>query len=282
LAPVSEWDGVGHPAGTIYPRLSRDFGQTWVDVTGLPAGGGPFIQPFLGHPYTRACFAQGTCGNGPNPNQVLTMYIHRYKDFIYKSIDGGTTWNALSNGPTWASNSYGINTPGLDQNSLRLRCSSDSSVIAGLGWDGQFWVSRDGGTTWHHTDFPSLYIPNPTTADFGMAIDGSFFVVAMNFGFNGNFTKAWISTDGITWTDITSRLAYAAAGFGGSIVTTCNCTTDGQTVMMAFDNGFNTTDHQFANIIVLNVSLDRGVTWTLKTTPVNPASGGNNLNGFIF
>ncbi len=128
------------------------------------------------------------------------MYIHRYLGFVYKSIDGGTTWNSLPNSPTFTA------TP------IRMRCSADGSVIAGIDFDGLFNVSKNGGTTWFGTNFPALGgFFSIDSADFGMPIDGSKFLVAMR----GDTVAAisWTSNDGINWKDHTVKLPSARKDF---------------------------------------------------------------------
>lgn len=188
LVPISEWAPTNN---AVYPRISRDFGQTWTDVTGLPITGGT-----PGNPWTRACFSA----------RAQIMYIHRYKSFIYKSVDGGVTWNALTNGPTFSTEPGNIIIPGLAQNSMRLRCSSDGSVIAGIDWGGQFWISKDGGATWSHTDFATLSGAgsNILSGDFSMPIDGSKFIVTAGIYFASG--GMWTSFDGINWTERTVKL----------------------------------------------------------------------------
>jgi hypothetical protein len=284
LVPISEWDSTGHPVGTVYPRISTDFGQTWADVTGLPATGGP-----SGLAWTRACFSQN----------AAVMYIHKFTTGVYKSTDGGVTWNFLTNSPAFAhyQNAYAnYSTPGLTQNSLRMRCSTDGNTIAMIDWSGRFYVSKDAGVTWNSIDFGIVYdlgtisAQNPGAvgaADFGMAIDGSKFLVMV--AWDGPFTPLhlplrtqntgiWTSSDGVTWTQTPSlKLPSANINPNQQVGTQrypsqCFLSPDGTRHVVAYTR---TTGDQ--TTFETDASYTYGRTFVNQPVTVNLAATGGNL-----
>lgn len=229
LIPVAYMDGVVNQ----YPKISRDGGATWNDVTGLPptphiAGGPGDAFPA----WLAACFSQG----------ATTMYIQRFRDKIWKSTNSGVSWSPLPNSPIFDPNPGHGGVNGLDgQRTYRMRCSQNGSVIAAMSFWGAFYVSHDGGTTWTFTDFNAKSgqpIHYAQWGDFGMSQDGSTFYVSfcntfLNGGAFGNGgpnqdTWAYKSTDGgVTWTPL-------GLSHNNYTVCACNCSADGQSVIFCY------------------------------------------------
>ena len=111
-----------------YPRISRDRGATWADITAL--GSGKF--------WARVCFSGG----------AETIYITANSGSfsgtlsLFKSIDNGVTGSRATPPPTGGSFVGGTA-------AVNIRCSADGSkVLYFSNWDNYIYLSTDGATTW--------------------------------------------------------------------------------------------------------------------------------------
>jgi len=259
LAGTIYQDGYGNTDN--YPRITRDGGTTWNDVVGgLPTG----------KQWNRACFSE----------DGKIMYLFAKNDGIYKSFDYGYTWGKLTNfNPAYGTFKSFANNTGA-QNSVRLRCSQDGSIVAIIDWWGDFWYSIDGGTTWNHINLAydlvdsSRVLGNIYTADFGMSIDGSTFVVAGGItpvGYNRATPHVWISTDsGTTWSNdkrdiLPTWIQYPTdpLGYNGFGVVNVNISPDGAGIIVVYDKFLNVGSNVYG---LADISTDGGVTWK-QTTP---------------
>jgi hypothetical protein len=244
-------------------RVSLDRGATWSNVPGLPAGG-----------YTCVAFSRNASLIYVGGDSATGSGGH-----VYKSADGAS-WTELSSGPGDLAAKY-LNRLRCSQNGSVVACSS-SSVVAD-DTHAQFHVSYDGGTTWRNTDVYALAGGGTTTptelhVDFGMPLDGSFILMTLGVIDRPVNTawrsKAWTSTDGVTWTPLA-----LPAHPPNVIPLACNVSPDGAAFIVAYKSesalggipGTAPTDVTF-----IDISLDGGATW--QTT--NLAVTGTMLNGF--
>jgi hypothetical protein len=190
---------------------------------------------------------------------------------IFKSTDTGHTWTELAGGPT-----YHGDLP--DESTIRIRCSADGQVIVTNTRHGEFWISRNGGTTWTRTDF-NLITGSGTGAfgDCSVSADGNTVIVGFEQNISGNFWPAiFISHDGGTsFTNISGNLKYPTSvgppvglqpGTNPTGFTQCNVAPDGLGVVVTFlylDNARIFPDGQFGGTMYANVSVDGGATFQL-------------------
>ena len=130
------WTGLPNPPGLA---ISPDFGQDQtVYVTGgyqtfvSTDGGDSFVQPggwFATHPVTALAFS-------PAYATDLTLFALVSGDDLYRSADGGATWDPA--GPGVLVSTFAVS-PDYAQ---------DAMVLAVGSADGQLYVSQDGGTSW--------------------------------------------------------------------------------------------------------------------------------------
>jgi len=100
------------------------------------------------------------------------QFTAKYSGQIWKSVDGGVSWNVVTASPTakWRS----------------LAVSDDGTKLAAGTFDGAFYVSKDGGTTW--TAQTDLAAVGPYYG-IGMSSDGSVIVTGKSNGhlYVGNY-----------------------------------------------------------------------------------------------
>lgn len=247
-----------------YPRISRDFGATWADVTGVPP---------------RLTWAGAAMGS--TASQV--MYLSTFAGPVRKSADWGVTWASLGAGPP--------NAGSLS----RLRCNPTGQTVILTEDSGDFWGSRDGGTTWNHIDFSGLVTISNGPSDCGVSADGQTVVVGFTQG-DGLFTDwpaIFVSTDGgLTFADVSGNLQFpASAGppSGGAPVTqsvgfsSCNVAPDGLGIIQTFiyqDPGIIYPDGVQGFITYANVSQDGGASFTLSTIGQDPYETGSDTARF--
>lgn len=275
---VTTYAAESDPAEDFYPRISRDGGATWNDVTG--------VEPNV--PWSAVCF-------GSTASEI--MYLQPSSNvfdggispaYIRKSEDWGVTWAPLTNGPDTQNDS--------EEAELRLRCSADGETIIRIEHDGQFWISQDGGTSWANIDFPSVFTVTASNrfADCGISPDGQTIVVSFEQTLNAGFWPAvFISTDGgDNFTDISANLEYPASvgapaggapGTNPTGCTQCNVAPDGLGVVVTLhysDPGIVEPDGLTGLVMYANVSTDAGATFTLCSFDADPYENSSTLGLF--
>ncbi len=229
--------------GALIPRISNNGGSTWANATGLSSTNGWMGTAF---------------------NQAATIiYIHEWQGQIWKSNDGGSTWGVLGSSITFGSAVGGPQAV----NTYRIRCNQAGNFVAvisgrdgGGNQGGQFYLSKDGGTTWLHTDFQALsgaQVNSVFTADFGMTLDGSKFVVMIS-GIDPDSSNyrpwVWVSLNGTSWAEIFPPFGPPNQHVG----TTINISQDGRCIVLTYDRQSDVIFHA-------DISTDGGTTWTTRT-----------------
>jgi hypothetical protein len=270
------YGGIDVPPG--YPRLSIDGGINWRDVTGVP----------VNYIWSRAAF-------GAN---ATTMYLKPSGDtftggisnaFIYKSTNSGTTWTQLVAGPDYHNLADG-------EAQMRLRCSADGQTIVMMCFDGNFWISKNGGTSWTNTDFVTAFSTGARGryGDCSVTPDGNTIVATFEQTLNsGHWPAVFVSSNGGTsFTNISANIQYPASvgpptgGAPGTIptgCTQCNVSPDGLGIVVTFiygDTGITEPDGLPGQVMYANVSTDGGSTFTLCSFDVDPYENGSAIGLF--
>lgn len=243
-----------------YPRITKDSGLTWNNVTGVPANLG----------WARAAFSQNGTTMYLKPDNNLGNPDH----FIFKSIDVGVTWTELAGGPVYHNQQCG-------DSQMRLRCSADGQTVVAMAPDGNFWLSKDGGTSWTNTNFATFFgHSHGRYGDCSVTPDGSTIVVSMEQVINSGFWPGIaVSTNGGTsFTDVSANLKYPASigptigGAPGNVptgCTQCNVAPDGKGIILTFavfqDARFTGLAGIEASVEYVNVSTNSGSTFTLRS-----------------
>jgi hypothetical protein len=278
----------------FYPRISRDHGATWSDVTGgLPtnvAWARAALSAGATTQYLKPSGNSSLAGDG-----VIVLNPAR----IFKSTDSGNTWSQLLGGPTL----NGSPATGASdyESQQRLRCSKNGLIVGFVGCDSVFWKSIDGGTTWTSKDFHGFFRAGATLqtgdqSDFGMSDDGQTIIVGFNLDINGGLWPALALTKdgGATWTDISSRMVYPAL-VGGALgpdsqtfpnapgFTQCNVSPDGMGIVVTWlyiEYFYSNAPGDQAGIMYANVSLDGGATFRLCSYYADAGEVGSFLGLF--
>lgn len=272
---------VSNTSEDFYPRISRDSGATWSNVTGLDAS----------VTWAACCFGSTASGvmyakplaSAPGGRPVVTPPA-----YLRKSTDWGVTWTALSSGPDATPTSSA-------EGECRLRCSADGQVVVLIDLTGNFWVSQDGGANWTHTDFAAqLGTTGGNTADCSVTPDGTTIILCFEQHITGDLWPAvFVSTDsGANFTDVSSNLQYPATyggpGVGANRPTgcgQCNVSSDGLGMVVTFgtinlDPGIVYPDDLTGDTLYCNVSTDAGTTWKLCSFGADPYEL-NSVLGFF-
>lgn len=232
------------------PRITRDGGGTWANVTGLA----------LTRRYIATCFSAA----------LARMYIVSNDDISGNllfsiSIDAGVVWNDEAGFPT-------ISGYNGQEGGQRLRCSANGATILYVDIQANVCISKDSGVTWTVLNnaldsptspvFPINEIFGASIADCGVSSDGNVLVVGFgNVSATGYALKslAFISVDGgTTWSTITTDTITA-----NYFLYACNVSPDAQTVAIAYSNGLI-----LQTIYKVDISLDLATTWIYSTVPV--------------
>lgn len=268
----------------IYPRISRDSGATWANVTGVTSG-------LL---WSLACF-------GSEASQVMYLKESAANGAaarIWKSTDWGVNWSKLAGGPVFATGAVGED-DGIRQ---RMRCSADGQTVIASYADGNFWISTDAGANWTNTDFSPQFIGTAKTgttgaSDCGITPDGQTIIVSFEQTINsGSWPAVFVSTDGgANFTDVTLNLKYQAS-VGGTPSSPslgnqtgcngCNVAPDGLGMVVtsatpsASDFGIIEPNGLEGKVLFANVSVDAGATWRLVAMDADPYESGSALGVF--
>ncbi len=177
---------------------------------------------------------------------------------IWKTADGGTTWNVLNATiPTYS-------TPTIQQFAFqtiqKIVVNSAGKVFAATQYG--VWQSSDNGTTWTLSHAPSATISN--AANFCSDLEYVGGVLYAGFG-RGTGSSVRKSIDnGTTWTNITPP----------SI-------TGGRTELAIGNAGtiYVVSDKNFSTISYFKKSVDGGTTWTNVTNPTDVSLETDVTNG---
>ena len=181
VATVSPWRGAKE-----YPNhviVSDDSGKTFKRASGLPTVL-PKKNAMWGEGYARALSV--------DPANPLTMYLGIDGDpepdrgfaggGVFKTTDGGYTWEPLANQPGTRRMFYGLAVDPTDSKRL---------FWGGFGANGGVWRSEDAGASWQHMNGPDAYLFNVEATSHGIVYAG------------GN--DLWKSADhGTTWKKIST------------------------------------------------------------------------------
>jgi len=188
-----------------------------------------------------------------DPNHPLTMWMGSAGGGIWKSTDGGSTWNPL-----------GDQLKSLAVNALVLDPNDKSTLYAGTG-EGYFNIdaiggfgmfkSTDGGVTW--TVLPGTSGWSSVNRIAIQPGDSNVILVSVKYG------GYYRSTDsGASWKKVLAVQSGHALAF---------CNSNPQRVIGTIQDYNFTTKTWFASAVL---STDAGATWTKATGPLN------TLNGF--
>lgn len=182
VSTVSPWR-----AAKEYPNrllVSRDSGKTFANATGLPDAL-PKKNVMWGEGYARALAA--------DPKNPMTMYLGIDGDDgggVFKSTDGGLTWNRLPNQPGSRRMFYGIAVDPTDSNRIYWGSCGDNGGV---------WISPDAGDSWQRAKLDDAWIFNVETSAKGNVYAGG--------------ANLWRSTDkGKTWQKLTNFSSGSVVG----------------------------------------------------------------------
>lgn len=276
------------PVADFWPRISRDTGATWNDVTGVVTrvtwAAAAFGSEGSQHMYLKPCPAN--IAKGINPA------------YLRKSTDWGVTWTTLTSGPDY----QGVAINGAAR--CRLRCSADGQTVVMIARDTNFWISSDAGSNWTNIDFKTLTAGGVAGSQCDCAIspDGSTIVVLIEqvltdgAGFPNFYPAVFVSTDGgANFTDRTSGLEYpnwqsplpapvTAPTYNARGASQCAVAPDGLGMIVTFGSdaikGRVQPDGLNGFVLSVNVSYDAGVTWKLVCMDADPYEL-NSVLGFF-
>lgn len=257
----------------FYPRISRDAGATWNDLTSVPAN----------QPWACSAFSAGAQIIYLMPDNSGGGTVR-----LYKSSDNGASFSQLAGGPTFS---------GFFPNeaNIRIRCSADGQVVVLINSAGTIWVSVDGGANWTSTNLSAA--TGHSSGRFGdcsVTPDGGTIIASFEQIINSGFWPAvFKSTNGgASFTNISANIQYpgsigsAAGGAPGTNptgCTQCNVAPDGLAMVVTFIYGdtFHTEpDGLNGEIMYANVSLDGGATFILCGYNADPYESGSFLGLF--
>lgn len=185
----------------------------------------------------------------------LIVYGAVQNGFVYKSTDGGVTWNQLTTPAGSAAWEYVV-------------CSSDGSVVVamvGSVTQGFVYISTNGGSSW--TQQTALL----SRTWFGLSISGNGQKIAVSnflFGGGGNDDgKVYVTTNqGSSWSAVLSPPGGASEAF-------LAYSRDGSALYAAYNTGAG----------LVYISTNDGGSWTAITPPTGASWSGiaTNANGSV-
>ena len=135
-----------------------------------------------------------------NPLFVLTMPWIKSGSGIWKSLDGGTTWQV-----TAVAVDTGSGDDNVDLSAMAVSADGDTVYAASTNWpfanDSRIWRSTDGGDSWSSTQVP-------TSAVRALAIFDSAGGRVVAGSVSGGDRPLFYSDDGTTWTTATVTGPY--------------------------------------------------------------------------
>lgn len=213
-------------------------------------------------------------------SKILAADNYDTDSYLYRSTDGGITWNTVTNGGS-----------AFQKRWKHVASSADGSVLLASELTGDLWYSTDSGANW--TDASTL--GSGSWTGLAMSSDGATMVAISNGGGKVGFWKS--TNSGSSWTD-TSGLdlltpnaiacssdcsKIAVAMFGDYIYTSSN-TGDTWTARTGSPSGFWTSIASSSDGTKLAATLsfagdlytssDSGVNWTDQT---DAGTGGGGL-----
>lgn len=271
------WDSNDEP---FYPRISRDGGSTWDDVTGTGISGfSSWMACCFGSAASQIMYMKPS---GTGIRKITPAYLR-------KSTDWGATWSVLTGGPD-------LQNGAVNEANQRLRCSADGQTVIMLASEGVLWVSQDAGSNWNSFDLGALapHAASPGDAcDCAITPDGQTIIAFINWNHSGLWPAVFVSTDGgSSFTDVSGNLVYpasAGAPLGGHPTTSpvagsqCAVAPDGLGMVLAFS--YSDADGTFPDglaglTLYAVISEDAGQTWTLRSFDADPYEGGSTLGFF--
>lgn len=152
-----------------------------------------------------------------NPDIAYVGYGCDSYSGVYRTVDGGTSWQAINNGLDM----------GMGCMEALAISASDPNVlyVGGGSYAGSIWKSVDGGDTWNKTGGP------PAAQAYGLGMQASFMSVDptnANTVYYATWVTLWVSHDGgATWRDATafqpependpSGVTWRGTGFSGLV-----------------------------------------------------------------
>lgn len=241
--------------------ISRNYGQTWDTLTGLPenanvtylkmsSNGRTFVVPssnsgnfYISHDTGATWTAHNPFDYGSAP-QIFTLSAdgqHIVVDSAPQqriSTDGGATWTLIED------------TPFVGWNSMTT--NADGSLQIGASSQGLF-ISRNGGTTWETVDAPAP-ADNARWYSVSVSADGTRIIATQSGGYaEGGYV--YLSDDsGVTWQQV------EALEIGDWNATTMS--SDGRKISIA--EGDQYTENENGGQIF--TSVDYGQTWEVQST----------------
>jgi hypothetical protein len=245
--------------GPFYPRISRDNGATWNDLTALGANIAWSRGCFSANAVTMYAKPSGDSSIAGDSTPTATILNPAY---LFKSVNSGASWTQLGSGPSF----NGTTTAADYEGQMRLRCSKNGQIVAMVNVGGVFWWSTDGGASWSNKDFNGFFPDAITTgtkgaADFGMSDDGQTFIVGFTTATDTKAGVALSLNGGISWNLVSLKNPSAKI----MNFRACNTFTDGVAMVVTGqfeDFLIHGPDHDVC-LMYANVSIDSGATWTL-------------------
>ena len=192
-----EWQGIGELSAPSYSPVN--FAQACGAFVSLPAAG-------------------SRSWRGVATHDGVTVYAAGYNDVLYKSIDGGATWAALSSGSRYW---HGVAT-------------HDGVTVYAAVYGGVIYKSTDGGATWAALSSGSRYWYGVATHD-GVTVYAVVWSGVIYKSADGGATWAALSSGSRSWCGVATHdgVTVYAVEYGGVIYKS----TDGGATWVALSSG---------------------------------------------
>lgn len=232
--------------GSLYK--STDSGATWNHLAGGP---------------------NGDIVSGVEIASSSTIYVSTYYSGVWKTVNGGTTWNQVNNGyPTRGFQQY----PEA-ATSLSIDPNSPSTLYVG-GYSFGVFKTTDGGATWNDAGSYDL----PYAAVMGLAVDprNSQIVYAALFKNTSWSDGVYRSTDGGgTWTAVNTGLTSSSGYLMWDVE--IDATTNPSTIYVASSNNGVARSTNGTSWTKINTNYDGGsipflTAYSIKVDPGTPST----------